>query len=488
MTRCEKVRKCVRLVFPRMNKMQGKRGLMPRSSANRYQVLISPEHDDYEKCFPVLSGAKGANVNRSRASMREMIPPGLCERDFEEEGRQLEKIAVRALYQAKQGSKPLSKGDVAYFETWLAKYRATSPQSIPLVAKTSKAVTTGKEVIFVEGIEEIKEYGVNIDIGDKIDAFDYPSSGREPDGESGPFNPKALSVAPTDLPKDILEIKEEDVSVTEEVCEGTDKELDSEEDENVSSVKDKHEAAGALSPLNRVCLETDSIVSKSVISSGKVLNLGVGKDKGDWSSGKTIPKVAFCGVRVDAHNVLDVMPQQKIVKKALTVSLSKTDFGKMDHDVISSTASCSLDVSVQEDFPENTPQPCSDAPEQGYCDPKIVEESFCKGEKNEGPLVQEEGSVSGIGISEAVGKSIEEVSPKSVKGIPVAVSGVKSCDPCMENGRKKQVEVFVNQIDDAGKVFEQMPKPFSNVQFARIGGPQSWADIFNKKKGGDPTS
>ncbi|KAL7002165.1 hypothetical protein U1Q18_003319, partial [Sarracenia purpurea var. burkii] len=130
--------------------------------------------------------------------MREMIPPviacmggseifdsrskkGLCERDFEEEGRQLEKIAVRALYQAKQGSKPLSKGDVAYFETWLAKYRATSPQSIPLVAKTSKAVTTGKEVIFVEGTEEIKEYGVNIDIGDKIDAFDYPSSGREPD-------------------------------------------------------------------------------------------------------------------------------------------------------------------------------------------------------------------------------------------------------------------------------------------------------------------
>ncbi|KAL6984516.1 hypothetical protein U1Q18_017893 [Sarracenia purpurea var. burkii] len=397
---------------------------MPRSSANRYQVLISPEHDDYEKCFPVLSGAKGANVNRSRASMREMMPPviacrggfeifdsrskkGLCERDFVEEGRQLEKIAVRALYQAKQGSKPLSKGDVAYFETWLAKYRATSPQSIP--AKTSKAVTTGKEVIFVEGTEEIKEYGVNIDIGDKFAAFDYPSSGREADGESGPLNPKALSVAPTVLPKDILEIKEEDVSVTEEEREGTDKELDSEEDENVSSVKDEHEAAGALSPRN-----------------------------------------------------------QKIVEKALTVSLSKTDFGKMDHDVISSTASCSLDVSAQEDFPENTPQPCSDAPEQGYCDPKIVEESFCKEEKNEGPLVQEEGSVSRIGISEAVGKSMEEASLKSGKGIPVAVSGVKSCDPCMENGRKKQVEVFENQIDDAGKVFEQMPKPVSNVQFARF--------------------
>ncbi|KAL7002239.1 hypothetical protein U1Q18_003393 [Sarracenia purpurea var. burkii] len=186
--------------------------------------------------------------------------------------------SVRALNQAKQGSKPLSKGDVAYFETWLAKYRATSSQTIPLVAKTCKAVTTGKEVIFREG---------------------------------------------TELPKDILEIKEEDVSVTKEECEGTDKELDSEEDES------------------------------------------------------------------------------------------------MDHDVISSTASCPLDVSAQEDFQENMPQPCSEVPEQGYCDPKIVKEIFCKEEKNEGPLVHVEGSVSGIGISEVVGNSIEEASPKSVKGIPV---------------------------------------------------------------------
>ncbi|KAL6966963.1 hypothetical protein U1Q18_032758 [Sarracenia purpurea var. burkii] len=164
--------------------------------------------------------------------------------------------------------------------------QATSSQSIPLVAKTSKAVTTGKEVIFGEG---------------------------------------------TELPKDILEIKEEDVSVTKEECE----------------------------------------------------------------------------------------------------------------------ASCPLDVSAQEDFSENMPQPCSEVPEQGYCDPKIVEEIFCKEEKNEGPLVRVEGSVSGVGISEAVGNSIEEASLKSIKGIPVAVSGVKSCDPCMENGRKKQVEIFVNQIDDA---------------------------------------
>ncbi|KAL6966849.1 hypothetical protein U1Q18_032643 [Sarracenia purpurea var. burkii] len=100
-------------------------------------------------------------------------------------GRQLEKIAVRALNQAKQGSKPLSKDDFTYFETWLAKYRATSSQSIPLVTKTSKAVTAGKEEIFVEWTEEVKEYGANIDIEDEIAACDNspsnPNSGRAPD-------------------------------------------------------------------------------------------------------------------------------------------------------------------------------------------------------------------------------------------------------------------------------------------------------------------
>ncbi|KAL6966923.1 hypothetical protein U1Q18_032718, partial [Sarracenia purpurea var. burkii] len=37
--------------------------------------------------------------------------------------------------------------------------------------------------------------------------------------------------------------------------------------------------------------------------------------------------------------------------------------------------------------------------------------------------------------------------------IPVAVSGVKSCDPCMENEWKKQVEAIVKPVDNAGKVF-----------------------------------
>ncbi|KAL6966869.1 hypothetical protein U1Q18_032663 [Sarracenia purpurea var. burkii] len=45
-----------------------------------------------------------------------------------------------------------------YFETWLAKYRASSqiaPQSIPSAAKT----TAGKEVFHVEGTVEVKEKG-----------------------------------------------------------------------------------------------------------------------------------------------------------------------------------------------------------------------------------------------------------------------------------------------------------------------------------------
>ncbi|KAL6966870.1 hypothetical protein U1Q18_032664 [Sarracenia purpurea var. burkii] len=97
-----------------MNKRQGKGGFIPRSSANRYQSLISHEHDDYEVCFPVLSGAISANENRSRALKRETKFPvsacngrsegldvrskrGLREHDYFEEGRQLEEIAVRAL-------------------------------------------------------------------------------------------------------------------------------------------------------------------------------------------------------------------------------------------------------------------------------------------------------------------------------------------------------------------------------------------------------
>ncbi|KAL6956209.1 hypothetical protein U1Q18_041601, partial [Sarracenia purpurea var. burkii] len=49
-------------------------------------------------------------------------------------------------------------------------------------------------------------------------------------------------------------------------------------------------------------------------------------------------------------------------------------------------------------------------------------------EKNEGPLVQVEGSESGIGTSEVVGNSVEEASPKpfvSEKGIPPTPKSLK---------------------------------------------------------------
>ncbi|KAL6962836.1 hypothetical protein U1Q18_037797, partial [Sarracenia purpurea var. burkii] len=105
-----------------------------------------------ETKFPV-SACNGRSEGLDVRSKR-----GLRRRDFFEEGRQLEEIAVRALNQAKQGIKPLSKGDVMYFETWLAKYRASSqiaPHSIPSAAKT----TAGKEVFHVEGTVEVKEKG-----------------------------------------------------------------------------------------------------------------------------------------------------------------------------------------------------------------------------------------------------------------------------------------------------------------------------------------
>ncbi|KAL6962942.1 hypothetical protein U1Q18_037905, partial [Sarracenia purpurea var. burkii] len=118
---------------------------------------------------PVIAGNGRSEGNDSRPKQ------GLQERYFVEEGRQLEKIAVMALNQAKQGSKPLSKDDFTYFETWLAKYRASKPhiatQSFPMDAKTKEDVTAGKEEIskdLVEGIEEVKATGANIDIGENV--------------------------------------------------------------------------------------------------------------------------------------------------------------------------------------------------------------------------------------------------------------------------------------------------------------------------------
>ncbi|KAL6973794.1 hypothetical protein U1Q18_027978, partial [Sarracenia purpurea var. burkii] len=172
----------------------------------------------------------------------------------------------------------------------------------------------------------------------------------EADGD-GPFNPNVLSTALTELPKeDIMEIEEQDGSGTEEECEGTFDELVSQEDEEGSSVKDDNEAAGALYPLNQVFSKIDYFDSESVISYGNILNVGVGNDKGVWPSGKTIPKVAICGVLIDAHNVLDVMPQQKLTENAVTFSLGRNEFGKKANGENMSIVSCPVDVSAKEDL------------------------------------------------------------------------------------------------------------------------------------------
>ncbi|KAL6957278.1 hypothetical protein U1Q18_040536 [Sarracenia purpurea var. burkii] len=149
----------------RMNKKQGKGDFTSGSSTNRYQALISPIYEDYELRFPVLLGAKSTNVNRSRAPKRGLISPV-------NDGRQLEKIAEMALNQAKQGIKPLSKGDFTYFETWLTKYRSqTVFQPTQLAAKTRESVSARKEEIskdFVEETEWVKDTEALIDIGEVV--------------------------------------------------------------------------------------------------------------------------------------------------------------------------------------------------------------------------------------------------------------------------------------------------------------------------------
>ncbi|KAL6962908.1 hypothetical protein U1Q18_037871, partial [Sarracenia purpurea var. burkii] len=74
-----------------------------------------------------------------------------------------------------------------------------------------------------------------------------------------------------------------------------------------------------VSPLLQVGSVIESLDSKPSNLSRNVLNLDVGNGKGDWPSEKLHPKVAKCGVFVDARKVLDKMPKQDLVDYSLNV-------------------------------------------------------------------------------------------------------------------------------------------------------------------------
>ncbi|KAL6956893.1 Carboxylic ester hydrolase [Sarracenia purpurea var. burkii] len=74
-----------------------------------------------------------------------------------------------------------------------------------------------------------------------------------------------------------------------------------------------------VSPLLQVCSVIESLDSKPSNLSRNVLNLDAGNGKGDWPSEKLHPKVAKCGVFVDARKVLDEMPKQELVDYSLNV-------------------------------------------------------------------------------------------------------------------------------------------------------------------------
>ncbi|KAL6957175.1 hypothetical protein U1Q18_041892 [Sarracenia purpurea var. burkii] len=91
------------------------------------------------------------------------------------------------------------------------------------------------------------------------------------------------------------------------------------------------------------------------------------------------------------------------------------------------------------------------------------EKKFAEVENEERWSEHEEGLSSDFGedkIDETVVKTKEPLVSgilnscvKSEIEIPAAVCGVQSYYPCMENGRKKQVEAIVKPVDNAGKVF-----------------------------------
>ncbi|KAL6966173.1 hypothetical protein U1Q18_041095 [Sarracenia purpurea var. burkii] len=148
----DRVRKCVRLGFlgerplgvcfagekVMMNlkswgspgyRKQGKYG---KDSLNRFHALSSPNFEDYDVCFPALSGASKTpieDLSSSASNLRGASSTPVRDYDCAEEGRRLERLTVMALNRAKKGHSPLTQEQVNHLESWLARYRASKADS-----------------------------------------------------------------------------------------------------------------------------------------------------------------------------------------------------------------------------------------------------------------------------------------------------------------------------------------------------------------------
>ncbi|KAL6953347.1 hypothetical protein U1Q18_040894 [Sarracenia purpurea var. burkii] len=109
-----------------------KQGKYGKDSLNRFHALSSPNFEDYDVCFPALSGASKTpieDLSSSASNLRGASSTPVRDYDCDEEGRRLERLTVMALNRAKKGHSPLTQEQVNHLESWLARYRASKADS-----------------------------------------------------------------------------------------------------------------------------------------------------------------------------------------------------------------------------------------------------------------------------------------------------------------------------------------------------------------------
>ncbi|KAL6988822.1 hypothetical protein U1Q18_014576, partial [Sarracenia purpurea var. burkii] len=109
-----------------------KQGKYGKDSLNRFHALSSPNFEDYDVCFPALSGASKTpieDLSSSASNLRGASSTPVRDYDCAEEGRRLERLTVMALNRAKKGHSPLTQEQVNHLESWLARYRASKADS-----------------------------------------------------------------------------------------------------------------------------------------------------------------------------------------------------------------------------------------------------------------------------------------------------------------------------------------------------------------------
>ncbi|KAL6965363.1 hypothetical protein U1Q18_047205 [Sarracenia purpurea var. burkii] len=112
-----------------------KQGKCGRDFLNHFHAISSPDFENYDECFPSLSGAKSkapikelsSAVNIPRGATTSTVP--LSVYDYAEEGRRLERLTVVALKRAKIGRSPLTQEEANHLESWQARYRASRAQN-----------------------------------------------------------------------------------------------------------------------------------------------------------------------------------------------------------------------------------------------------------------------------------------------------------------------------------------------------------------------